>query len=563
MSLPSATSGSDGARRVAKASERLVTDVVVIFGVWLALMATFLLLGRAGYGTGLLVPALGEDQNWTVLLQAPSLRDVANGFWKLDGRNPLSPWFYILAKPLIAMPGGISILHYLVSLLLGLATYTLLRTLLRGQHRWYVLSISVVVVVNQSNAYFDHIIWNFQLALSCTLLAISAYIHFLDSDRRAVWAYGISLVLWCAAFQTYTLQSGAIVAIGLLTLHRRLKRNAQGLPAGGTELLRGLLSDFLDLAPFVFLFFMFIMVWTTATPAGAGFAYTFALNRLVSSVGAGLAHPDLRLMSQVLALSSFAVVYVSVSVVFALAGTGLIGMVSRIGDERSITNEKILLAIAIFVAIAVPTIILEAGGADWPPGSRWRMIYQVTMPALLMSLVLIGVSSVRGRFANGVAGLALFALLTVSVCFSLAHKERQVALAKSETKVRLAIQDALSSFAEPREKLLVLLQTENSFWWFASESLRGAYMRAWFPGAQIEYRVLADPTHVASNPTRIVFTAQGLKTAGEVDSLVPYRQVVLLSATGAQVLRRFELSREDAISHNGEWQLDADRITLH
>lgn len=548
---------------MARNSERLVTDVAVIFAVWLALMATFLLLGRAGYGTGLLVPALGEDQNWMVLLQAPSVHDVANGFWKLDGRNPLSPWLYILARPLIELPGGISILHHLVSLVLGLATYALLRILLRGQHRWYVLSVSAVVVVNQSNAYFDHIIWNFQLALACTLLAISAFIHFLDSDRRAVWAYGMSLVLWCAAFETYTLQSGAIVAIGLITSHRRLKRYAQGLPAGRTKLLRGLLSDLVDLAPFALLFFMFIMVWTTATPAGAGFAYKFALNRLVSSVGAGIAHPDLRLMFQVLALSSFAVVYVSVSIVFALAGTVLIGMASGIGHERSVTNERILLTIAILVAIALPTIILEAGGADWPPGSRWRMIYQVTMPALLMSLVLIGVSSVRGRFANWVSGFGLFALLTVSVSFSLAHKERQVALARTETKVRLAIQDALSSFSEPRPKLFVLLQTESSSFWFASEPLRGIYMRAWFPGAKIEYRVLADPAHVGSNPTRAVFAAEGLTFAGTDDAPVPYRQVVLLHVSRDRVSRRFDLSREDAINHNGEWQLGADRITLN
>lgn len=565
MSLSSTTRGSHGERLVVKASERraeVVTDVVVISGVWAALMATFLLLGRAGYGTGLLVPALGEDQNWMVLLQASSLRDVANGFWKLDGRNPLSPWFYILARPLIGVPGGISVLHYLVSLVLGLATYTLLRTLLRGQQRWYVLSVAVVVALNQSNAYFDHIIWNFQLALSFTLLTISAFIHFLDSGRRAVWCYGMSLVLWCAAFETYTLQSGAIVAIAFLTLHRRLKQHAQDLPAGRAKLLRGLLSDSLELAPFALLFFMFIMVWTTATPAGAGFTYKFALSRLVSSVAAGIAHPDHRLMFQVLSLSSFALIYVCVSIVFAMAAAVLIGLVSRSNQQRSIAREEILLAIAIIVAISLPTIILEAGGVDWPPGSRWRMIYQLTMPVLVMSLVLICGSNVSARFAHRIAALALFALLTVSVCFALAHKERQVTLAKSEAKVRLAIQNALSSFSKPRPKLFVLLQTESSFYWFASESLREIYMRAWFPGERIEYRILADARHVASNPSRVVFTAEGLRSGGAADTAVPYQDVVLLKASGDGVFRQFELSREEAISHNGQWQLEADRIIL-
>ena len=175
----------------------VLTDVLVIFGIWSGLIALFFLLGRAGYGVGLLVPTLGEDQNWVALLHARTPHDIANGFWNLDGRNPLSPWFYILAKPIIGLHGGISILLYLVSLLLSLATYALLSLIMRGQARWYVLSTSAIVAVNQSNAYFDHIIWNFQVALACTILAISAYLHFLDSERRSVWAYGSSLVLWC------------------------------------------------------------------------------------------------------------------------------------------------------------------------------------------------------------------------------------------------------------------------------------------------------------------------------------------------------------------------------
>jgi hypothetical protein len=186
--------------KTSKFRANVLTDVLVIVGIWFGLIALFFLLGRAGFGVGLLVPTLGEDQNWVALLHDRTSHEIANGFWNLDGRNPLSPWFYILAKPIIGLQGGISILHYLVSLLLSLATYALLYLIMRGHARWYVLSASAIVAVNQSNAYFDHIIWNFQVALSCTLLAISSYLYFLDSERRSVWAYGSSLATHVGAF---------------------------------------------------------------------------------------------------------------------------------------------------------------------------------------------------------------------------------------------------------------------------------------------------------------------------------------------------------------------------
>jgi hypothetical protein len=37
---------------------------------------------------------------------------------------------------------------------------------------------------------------------------------------------------------------------------------------------------------------------------------------------------------------------------------------------------------------------------------------------------------------------------------------------------------------------------------------------------------------------------------------------VLLQASGDQVTRRFQLSREDVTAHNGEWHLDTERIDL-
>ena len=109
---------------------QLFADLAIIFGAWATLIAVYLLMGRAGYGTGLAVTTMGEDQNWIALLRGESPHAIANNFWRIDGRNPLSPWLYIFAKPLIlSVTNGIALLQSGVGLWLAIATYLLPRVL--------------------------------------------------------------------------------------------------------------------------------------------------------------------------------------------------------------------------------------------------------------------------------------------------------------------------------------------------------------------------------------------------------------------------------------------------
>lgn len=548
-----------------RADYQVLVDWAIIGGAWLVLLLMFLLLGRAGYGTGLGIATMGEDQNWIALLQDGKPRLTANYFWKVDGRNPLSPWVYILARPLIySFTNGLALLQYVIGLLLALATYVLLKLLAGPGGRWFAVSTSTIVAVNQANAYFDHIIWSFQLALCFSILSIAFYIVFLQAERRSILAYGASLCFWSMSLYTYTLQSGAIVAIAICQLiyFGAMARKAK-LRSGRLSIrsLGPCFRVFFDIVPFVVTFIIFLLTWVTTTPAAEGFPYSFSVARLISSLQAGLFHQDISLLIQVAQLSPFVIFYVAVSALLAASLTYLITLSTP--RARDISALRYVAMIFVVLSIALPTLLVESGGAEWPPGSRWRMIYQMTTPVLMLAIAGAVLSRLRLRFNHLILAMVSFFLLFTSLTFSFAYNERQVSLTRSEAMVRGAMHEVIVERGAERavQPLFFVLQMEDSFQWLASEPLRSIYMKTWFPGTNVEYRILASNRYVPLNPTRLTFNEQGVEVVGE-NRRVPYEQVVLLHASEKSVTRRFNISRQDVTSHNGEWQLQTETIDL-
>lgn len=548
-----------------KTNYSVLIDLAIIGGAWLSLLILFPLLGRAGYGTGLGIATMGEDQNWVALLQEKSPHQIANNFWRIDGRNPLSPWFYILARPLISFStNGLALLQYMVGLLLAVATYALLKVVLDNGGRWFAVSASTIVAVNQANAYFDHIIWNFQLALCFTVLSILFYVLFLSTDRRSSTAYGTSLCFWCASFYTYTLQSGAIVAIAicqLFYLAKKVQQNNSMHEAPSLQLLKSHALVILDIVPYVVVFIVFLLTWATTTPTGGGFQYAFSIARFISSLQAAIFHEDIGLMFRVWQLSPFGLSYLVVAGFVAAALTVLIALTASTAPE--LPTVRYFGVILLIFAVALPTLIVESVGADWPPGSRWRMIYRVTTPVLILGIAGAITSLLRVRYRPLILAAISFCLLFGSLTFSLVYNERQVALSRSEAMVRSAMHAVITERQGVRDvqPILFLVAIDDSFQWLATESLRGTYMRSWFPGLPVEYRILASPRYIPSNPSRIVFDTLGVGMLSARER-VPYERVVLLHASGKSVTRRLIISRQEVTSHNAEWQLPYETISL-
>jgi hypothetical protein len=536
-----------------------LTDICIVVLVWAGFLLALAAAGWFGWGTGLGVATMGEDQNWVELLRLGDAQATAHRFWLIDSRNPLSPWIYLLAKPLIlTFAYGLAWLQWIVGLVLAISSYLLLRRILGRRGRWFSVATACGIAVNFSNAYFDHIVWNFQMALCCSLLAVVAYWRFNQTQRTQVGLYGLSLGLWAIAFQIYTVQSGAIVAIALCHMRFWWQRH---LPGGWRRMPAYVGSALADLLPFALLYGLFALVWTTTT-VGGGFGYAFSAARLAASLGQGVFHDDTPLMVAVLALSPFAGRYLAIAAAFALVTAWLLqlafGRAARLGNPLA---DYVFLML-VMAALALPTVLLESGGAGWPPGSRWRMIYQVTSPVLATSaaaLLLAWHPWLRRR-----AGIAFALLMFGWLTGALAFNERQARLTQSEALVRGAIRGALDARAAAPRPLLAIIELDDSFRWFAGEAMQGVYMRTWFPGESVEMRLLPSPIYRSlARPDPLRFTPTGVAwdDADHARSY-GYADVVVVRAFDRQVAVQTELSRSDVTGHHGEWQADSETIAL-
>ena len=237
-----------------------VLDGVLILGALAALLLSIATLGALGFGVGFDVFPFGEDNNWIDMLQRGRGAEAARLFWAIDHRNPLSPWWYIAARPIIlGFDAGLLALRYAVAAVLALAAYCMVVTVAGRQARAFALGVAMVSVVWTANHYPEQIIWNFEGALAASLLSVAAYARFVEEGRRRYRLYAISIVLWFVAFATYTIQCGAVLAIFYLAFRRA---PASGLDTHASILERARAAA-LDTLPYLALFGLFFLVWQT------------------------------------------------------------------------------------------------------------------------------------------------------------------------------------------------------------------------------------------------------------------------------------------------------------
>ena len=238
----------------------VIRDCGLIFGTWSALLLVLFLLQTLGLGVGFDVWPLGEDRVWIDILQRGQGGSAANIFWHINDRNPLSPWWYIALKNVIlGVDPGLLIIRYVVGLGLALATYFLVVELAGRQARMFALGVALLVAVWMPNGYLDQIYWNFQAALIASMISVLAYARFLNGGRGDHRWYALSLVCWFLAIASYSIQCGAVVAVGYLAFTR-----AAVTPKGGWRRLAAKLSvTITDTASYAVLLALFLLLWRT------------------------------------------------------------------------------------------------------------------------------------------------------------------------------------------------------------------------------------------------------------------------------------------------------------
>jgi hypothetical protein len=419
--------------------------------------------------------------------------------------------------------------------LLGFASYLAVMGITNGRARLFAMALGTLTAVFLCSVRIDSIHWNFVGALACSLLSVWCFAQFINSGRHAAWLSG-SLVLWLLAIQTYTLQTGGMLAVGVLSLAE------QGQLRSVRDLTKRILQAAIDVLPYILSLLFFVMVWrTTATSGITESTDAPSLSLLGRSLIEGAWHSDYAhyaIMVRHLAPDVVLLVLVVAFPVLLLA-QGWIGS-SPADESVPICIPDLVKVLLVGICLAVPTVLLESTSTMFPPGTRWRMILQFWTP--LMSLTVLAVAilivPVKLRFkrwlwVSTVAGLAAWAILS-----TLAYNQKQVEVARSERRFisqlrRVAMEDKTRGAEFPRHYLIKLAPGLSG----PSEYASRVYTRNAIRNVgQVTYRyITSTPVHPHYE---LAFLQDQVKNP-EFARLgsVPYTQVGILAWDGVRMER--------------------------
>jgi hypothetical protein len=527
-------------------------DLGAIVVAWLLFLAGLQALHAQGYQVGFGVWPMGEDRVWISFLQrGQGGTEIARLFWQVNDRNPVSPWWYIALKPiLLGSDNGILWIRYAMSLLLAVAAYLALRGVTGARGSSFALGVGVLVAFLSANGYIDNIYWIFVAALATSLLSVWAYTRFLASERRSLGWYALSLVLWFLAISSYTLQSGAVLAIAYLAFIDP----RHGSPSPFAHLSERLRQSVADSWPYLALFAIFFLIWRTTSNPSMSVYYQVSpsLRQLVKSLSFGVWHFDyasfLSWFGGPLGRPAQLVVFLLVAgVVFALLAwrDRIAARFAEASDPDPVIDGRGLFdAVVVCLCLVVPTIAVEASSSVWVPGARWRMVHQLWIPLQLTVLFAIAllfltsrrtIRSLLWRVGVAAAAATLFMI-------DIGHNSIQVRATASERNLYLGLRqqlaDDLAAGAAFPQTYLVRLDPGTT--WISSDALSSTYASTWFPGQDVSMRIIQSAP--PRNPDfvhwwRIRFGADdvGVENARVAGLAAAYRGIRIVSFDGRTV----------------------------
>jgi hypothetical protein len=543
----------------------MAVDSAIILASVAGFLSLIAGLGALGLGVGFDIPPLGEDYNWIDILQRGHGTDAARLFWSIDYRNPLSPWWYIAARQLIVnIDAGLLALRYGVTVLLAFSSYLLVITVAARGARAFALALALLVSVWMANRFPDQIIWNFQGALAASMLSVATYARFVTDPRRPYYLYALSLVLWFVAFATYTIQCGAVLAVGYLALRRGSpspRKNRIG------SVVDRLGSTLFDTAPYLALFGLFVLIWqTTMGPLADSMPLTFRVAAFMRSVREGIWNGDLEIFYDWVRSSPNRWAFIAAAAGYGAALCLALQLRNvRQGYKVPGVSWSTLIDLMIVVAcFAVPTVVLESSSAVWAPGTRWPMVYQLTTPALVLGVIAALVLGMRSTWRSWLWNGALALAVAIGVLFSLGHNWYQSAIATNETFIRDSVQrlvaEDVASGRKPKQVLLMLDEPNRRFW-RSADVLSPTIARVWLPGIDTSFRLApwAAPSDIGwQSWWRIRFgpDSEGIGNAKVWGGTVPYEEIAILYVSGRTARRVTHLDRTDLAGFDIEWARD-------
>jgi hypothetical protein len=518
--------------------------LLAILAVWLFCLAVLFALQLCKTGLGLEVWPMGEDRVWINLLQNNHLAGVARGFWVINDRNPLSPWWYVAAGPIIlGHDYGIYFVRKLVDLALAVITFFLIDQLGKKQHRAFALTCAILVSLwNFSFYYNEQIMWNFLMALGLTASSSLFYVKFLDAGRRQGRYLAVSLLLYFAAFSTYSIQCGALIANFCLAL---LRKN------DGETFFCRLRAAVGDASIFASLFALYLLSWaTTSHPVSESYAlhtrlfkkqFLPSLQSLIwpadyASFQSQIAANWPPFLIALSAIGFFALFYFG----FKKIWTRESGVTSKFVDSSALSENKdfYLSVLSIIVGVSVPTILLESMSQVWFPGTRVRMIAQFVSPCLYCVTILAASNWLRKVNVSLTRQFLIVSFAILGVAAVLMGLQYNKSLCAQTTFERQLVAGLRPYLLSDKLDQYFILRLDDCHW-FMSPTLDDTFIQTAFNQSAVHLRILSKDVAPPGfeNIWSVELSNKGVKHAGFTtgDVTVPWQRVAIVSYDGRKV----------------------------
>jgi len=524
-----------------------ISPLWVIVLVWATSNLLLLVLQALGFGVGFNVRPLGEDREMIRLMANYPGLELHHKFWTtLEARNPLAPWWYQAFSPLIFLrPEGLYLLRKLVDLFLAASVYLLVNQISRAKLPKFALACGVLVLFWNFSQYEEQILWLPLLALGFSILSVYFYGRYLDSGRTAANCFVISLLLFLVALATYSIQCGVPLAVLVLGLCRRPETIKGGR---WSATLGGAIKDAVF---FGILFVLFIQIWITTSAPMSGFFHLdprFFLKHFLRSTANLFWHYDTSNLMHSLnqhwplwlvaaSVSVSAILFYFVFVFTSKAETPL-------GAGWSV--PYLVLALAVFWALATPTLLLESTTTIWSPGTRSRMLQQGFQPIVYLSILFLLTEFLSRRTKRGVEhvrNLGIALLCAFAVVIGLEYNRLLSEQSTFERKLETGLKQVVPALGKPTHFVVKMKGIQFGAW---GSGLAWSMPSLFVQAAYNSNAVWLDPVYEGepkgSKPVTFGSDQQGIYSP-ESRGWIPYQDVVLLEFDGQKVTRLTSVDR--------------------
>ena len=530
---------------------KLRHPLVLILAAWLIYLGMFGLLQILNTGVGFEIWPIGEDRNWIYLLKSGDPVQTFQEFWVLDHRNPMAAFWWLIASPIIKLSDwGLHAVAQIVSPIVACVTFLTLDRLGHKRHRLFSLMVGLIVLLWNFPARHDHVDRVMVLALTFTLLSIFFYTKFIDNQRTEKLTLIAALTCYLIALSTYTIQSGAIIAVLFIAFFR----------TSGT--LKGKLKyAALDSAIFFATFAAYTAIWIhfAGSNSGFGIGLTELMSNAIISIKAFIYPPS---VGQFLGLANSEFPSGHRAFWYIIAGTfaAITIFGSTLASRQRALFPPVGWVLVLLVSIGVPTIFVEAGNPTWGPGSRSIMVQQVWEPLFLVCLIFILAAIIRPlNFRTAVVATLTCALCTkiIFVAFAFNHSQTDLTFYQRNLAVELRALD--EGQTKPINYIIRVINPVSQK--VGTEPTLPSYAATVIGREKTFIRVLMkSPSPLPSYDSvwRIGFGKDGVTNGGAFfdRTVIPYENVKIVDFDGINLVVPPELDKKDFEGFQVDWGLD-------